>query len=79
MTTTRSQAIRSLRGPRTQSEFAAVVGVTQAVVSRWENGGDVNIENANRLVELGLDVAYVLPAAAAATDARAGASERGAA
>lgn len=79
MTTTRSQAIRSLRGDRTQDEFAAVVGVTQAVVSRWENGGDVNIVNANRLVELGLDVAYVLPAARAATSAEAGSSKRGAA
>lgn len=78
-TTTRADAIRALRGTRTQIEFAAVVGVTQAVLSGWENGAKVNIENANRLVELGLDVAYVLPAAKAATNARADLSSRGAA
>ncbi len=67
MTSTRGQAIRAMRGPLTQTEFGELVGVNQARVSIWENGGEINLENANRLVELGLDVAYVLPAAAAAT------------
>jgi transcriptional regulator with XRE-family HTH domain len=80
MMNSRAQAIRALRGALTQQQFAAEVGVTRAVISTWENGGDVSLDNANRLVELGLDVAYVLPAATAATEARADLSdERGAA
>lgn len=79
MNQTRSTAIRTLRGSLTQQQFADLVGVGRDVISTWENGGEVSLENANRLVELGLDVAYVLPAATAATDARAESSERGAA
>ena len=79
MTNPRSQAIRALRGLRTQHEFADAVGVTQATVSAWENDGEIGIRNARRLVELGLDVAYVLPTAPAATDSRADLSTRGAA
>lgn len=75
----RATAIRSLRGARTQKQFASEVGVTQAVISHWENGGEVSLPNANRLVELGLEVAYVLPAVKAATKTRADLSERGAA
>lgn len=75
----RAQAIRGLRGTNTQKQFAALVGVTQAVISHWENGGEVSLTNANRLVELGLDVTYVLPAAKGATEATAEPSERGAA
>lgn len=77
--TDRAQAIRALRGPRTQQQFAAEVGATRVAISRWESGGEVSIRFARRLVELGLDVAYVLPSAPAATSATAGTSERGAA
>ena len=79
MTMHRSAAIRRLRGKLTQQQFADVVGVGRDVISTWENGGEISLENANRLIELGLDVAYVLPAAAAATEARAEPSSRGAA
>jgi transcriptional regulator with XRE-family HTH domain len=75
----RSTAIRRLRGKLTQQQFADLVGVGRDVISTWENGGEISLDNANRLVELGLDVAYVLPAATAATEARADLSSRGAA
>ena len=32
--------IRTLRGPRTQVEFARLCGVSQVTVSRWESGAD---------------------------------------
>jgi transcriptional regulator with XRE-family HTH domain len=79
MTNPRAQAIRALRGDRTQEQFAALVGVTRVALSRWENGGEVSLAKAGRLIELGLDVAYVLPTAPAATDTRAESFSRGAA
>lgn len=77
----RAAAIRALRDARqqTQAEFALDVGVRRATVSTWENGSEVSLRHASRLVELGLDVAYVLPTAPAPTDAPAELSERGAA
>lgn len=59
----RGQAIRALRHRllETQVEFADTVGVRRATISIWENGGEVSIRHARRLVELGLDPAYVLP------------------
>jgi transcriptional regulator with XRE-family HTH domain len=75
----RSQAIRALRGLQTQPEFASMVGVTPVQVSRWENGWGISLRSARRLVELGLDPAYVLPSAPAGTSAPAELSERGAA
>jgi transcriptional regulator with XRE-family HTH domain len=76
MTRPQSNAIRVLRGLRTQQEFAQAVGVTRAVISRWENGGEVSLMNARRLVELGLDPAYVLPSPTVAPVAGADLSRR---
>lgn len=72
--------IRRLRGLHTQEQFATLAGVTRVTVSLWESGKQVpGLRAARRLVELGLDIAYVLPTAPAPTDARAELSERGAA
>jgi DNA-binding XRE family transcriptional regulator len=76
-----SEAIRDLRKRRleTQAEFAAALGVRRETVSTWENGQEISLRHARALVELGLDIAHVLPTAPAATSATAGSSERGAA
>jgi DNA-binding XRE family transcriptional regulator len=77
----RQAAIRQLREGRqqTQAQFASTLGVRRETVSAWENGQAISLRHAQTLIELGLDIAYVLPTAEAATNARAEASSRGAA
>jgi DNA-binding transcriptional regulator YiaG len=77
----RATAIRELREQRqqTQAQFANKLGVRRETVSAWENGQAISLRHARTLIELGLDIAYVLPTAPAATEARAESSSRGAA
>jgi transcriptional regulator with XRE-family HTH domain len=78
---TLGEAIRRLREERllTQAEFSSLVGVTRETISTWENGAALSLRNAGRLIDLGLDPAYVLPTASVAPGARADLSSRGAA
>jgi transcriptional regulator with XRE-family HTH domain len=77
----RAEAIRHLRIRRqeTQAEFAAMLGVGRGTVSTWENGQEISLRHARALVELGLDISYVIPAAPTPMGAQDDSSERGAA
>lgn len=65
----RAEAIRALRQTRlqTQVEFARDLGVTRQTVIELEKGSKPSLRTARRLVEIGLDRAYVSPDAMSAT------------
>lgn len=58
-----AQALITLRGLRSQDEFAAEVGVHRVTLIQWEKGRSRPnaYRHARRLVELGLDPALLLP------------------
>lgn len=57
----RAREIRKLRGLLTQQQFANLMDVTRGTVIAWEQGGDVSLRSARRLVALGLPIELVLP------------------
>jgi len=62
-------AIRDLRGLRSQAEFAEEVGTHRVTISLWETGeANPSYKHARRLVELGLDRSLFLPAARPTSD-----------
>ena len=75
----RGEAIRALRKWSSQDEFAQRYGCARMTVSNWEAGKPIHRRFWQQLIEDGLDPAYVLPTAPAATEARADLSKRGAA
>lgn len=52
-------AVRSLRGNRSQEKFAAHVGVTRNTVCAWERGSEPSIDNLRALVDAGLNETYL--------------------
>jgi transcriptional regulator with XRE-family HTH domain len=75
----RGAAICALRKWETQAGFAKRYGCNRMTVSNWEKGKPIARRFWKQLIEEGLDPAYVLPTAPAATEARADLSSRGAA